>query len=276
MTSATPRPSAQHLDLAGPTLIACDIDGTLLRTGHPVSAAVRSAVAQVLAAGQHLVLATGRSLVGALPVAVQLGLPDAWIVASNGAVTAHLVGTDYEVTDLHAIEPETVVRHAVAAVPGILIATEIVGIGYRVNHPFPEGELNGEQHQVPALLDLWAESTPRLALHAPEVHTLVPALRELGLTAIATRPDWVDVTPPALSKASALEKVRAALGVQDDATAALGDGENDLEMLAWATTSVAMGHAPDRVRAAADRVTGTIDQDGAATALLSLLGRAAS
>jgi hydroxymethylpyrimidine pyrophosphatase-like HAD family hydrolase len=94
----------------------------------------------------------------------------------------------------------------------------------------------------------------------------------MSLTAIAIRPDWVDVTPPALSKATALDKVRRQLGVEYDATAAIGDGENDMEMLRWATRSIAMGHAPGDVQAAANKVTGTIDDDGAASALLSLLG----
>ncbi|MCW2830447.1 MAG: haloacid dehalogenase, partial [Aeromicrobium sp.] len=43
---------------------------------------------------------------------------------------------------------------------------------------------------------------------------------------------------------------------------AVGDGNNDLEMLAWAGRGVAMGHAPDRLIAAADAVTGPIADDG--------------
>jgi hydroxymethylpyrimidine pyrophosphatase-like HAD family hydrolase len=94
----------------------------------------------------------------------------------------------------------------------------------------------------------------------------------MSLTVIETRPDWLDVTPPALSKATALDKVRRQLGVEYQATAAIGDGENDREMLRWAAQPIAMGHAPDRVQDEAGRVTGTIDEDGAAAALLSLLG----
>jgi hypothetical protein len=48
-------------------------------------------------------------------------------------------------------------------------------------------------------------------------------------------------------------------------------GINDLEMLAWAARSVAMGHAPAVVQAAADEVTGTIEQSGAVAVLHSLL-----
>jgi HAD superfamily hydrolase (TIGR01484 family) len=272
MTSAaTPQRTTRPLDLAAPALVACDIDGTLINTRQPPTAAVCAAVDRVRAAGHHIALATGRSVVGALDAAVQLGLDDAWIVASNGAVTAHLVGGEYEITDLHVIEPETAIRVATDAIPGIRVAAEVVGVGYRVNIPFPDGELNGDQHSVDTLKDLWADPTPRLVIYGPAAFGLVPILRAMSLTAIATRPDWVDVTPPALSKATALDKVRRQLGVEYRATAAIGDGENDLEMLRWATMSVAMGHAPERVRDAADTVTSSIDDDGAANALLSLL-----
>lgn len=268
MSTAPPKPET----FAPPTmLIACDIDGTLLRTGHPVSAAVRDAVSAVRAAGHHLVLATGRSLAGALPVAEQLSLDDGWIVASNGAVTARITDGEYETVEQHTVDSEAAIRLAVAAAPGVRIAAEIVGIGYRVNIPFPDGELNGTQHSVTGLDELWANPTPRLALHGPGIHRTVPPLRTLGFTAIPTRSDWVDVTPPDLSKATALERVRIELGVEDYATVAIGDGENDLQMLMWATSAFSMGHAPVPVIAAADHVTGTIDQDGAASALRSLL-----
>jgi hydroxymethylpyrimidine pyrophosphatase-like HAD family hydrolase len=271
-TPRTAQRTAHRLDLAAPALVACDIDGTLIHTGRPPTDAVLDAIGKVRAAGHHVVLATGRSLVGALHAAEQLGIDDGWIVASNGAVTAHLVGRDYEVTDLHVIEPEPVVRLAQDAMPGLRIATEVVGVGYRVNLAFPVGELPGEQREVTSLSELWSEETPRLALQGFAAYGLAPALRAMGLTAIATRTDWVDVTPPGLSKASALEQVRQGLGVEQYATVAIGDGENDLEMLRWATRSIVMGHAPGHVQGAADGVTGSIDEDGAAAALLSLLG----
>jgi HAD superfamily hydrolase (TIGR01484 family) len=256
---------------SAPVLAACDIDGTLVRTGHPPNAAVRAAAAEVRAAGHHIVLATGRSLAGALPIALQLGLDDAWIVASNGAVTAHMVGYLYQVTEQHDVDAEAVIRVALEAAPGVRIAAEVVGDGYRVNIPFPDRELNGTQHSVRGLEELWANPTPRLALHDPSAYRLVWPLRALGLTAIATRRDWVDVTAPGISKASALEKVRTELGVTDHDTVAIGDSENDVEMLSWAAHGFAMAHAPAFVIAAADHVTGDLDQDGAAAALLSLL-----
>lgn len=272
MTSATPQRTARHIDLTEPALVACDIDGTLTRTGHPVTAAVRDAVGAVRSAGHHIVLATGRSVVGALPVSLQLGLDDAWIVASNGAVTVHLMDGHYEVVEQHTVEAEAAIRVAVEEAPGICIAAEIVGDGYRVNVPFPDGQLNGRQHAASDLVEFWRYPTPRLALHGPEAYRLVPALVARNLTAIATRRDWVDVTGPGISKATALEKVRVVLGVEERNTVAIGDSENDVEMLNWAAHGWAMGHAPAFVIASADQVTGTIDDDGSTAVLWSLIG----
>ena len=57
-------------------------------------------------------------------------------------------------------------------------------------------------------------------------------------------------------------------------TMAFGDGENDVSMLRAAGLGVAMGNAPEEVLAAADAVTGTNVQDGAAQAIERyILGR---
>ena len=52
----------------------------------------------------------------------------------------------------------------------------------------------------------------------------------------------------------------------------MGDQRNDLEMLRWAARGVAMGNAPDEVKAAADEVTGDVLEDGLADVLDSLTG----
>ncbi|WP_026365453.1 HAD family hydrolase [Promicromonospora sukumoe] len=252
-------------------MIACDIDGTLLRTGQPPTPAVLRATQEVLHAGHHIVLATGRSVKGAVSAALQLGLRDVWMVTSNGAITAHLVGDHYQVVEQHPVDTATVIDIAMRAAAVVRIAAEIVGVGWRVSAPFPRHELNGAQRQVP-LGEFLVNPTPRIALHGPGAHQIVRALLACGLTAVAPRLDWVDVTPPRISKASALEKIRISLGVEPSRTVAIGDGENDLEMFRWASHDFAMGHAAPSVVGAATYSTGSIDDDGAATVLRSLLG----
>ena len=54
-------------------------------------------------------------------------------------------------------------------------------------------------------------------------------------------------------------------------TVAVGDQRNDLEMLHWAARGVAMGNAPDEVKAVADETTLDVDDDGLVPVLQSLL-----
>lgn len=252
-------------------LVASDIDGTLLVTGRPPSPAVIESVAAVRDAGHYPVLSTGRSLSGALAAARELGLANGWVIASNGAVTARLTGGAYVLSQVRTVDAETVVRLADKSLPGTRIAVEIVGVGYHVNKQFPARELNGDQVKVSRLSDLWAESTPRVVLSGPDAQRLVPALRAAGMTAIATRPDWVDVTLGGVSKATAIERLRQDLGIPIERTVAIGDGENDIELLQWAWRGVAMGHAATQVQDAADEVTDSIEQEGAVRVLQSLL-----
>ena len=216
-------------------------------------------------------VATGGSLARAVRIARHLGVHDGWVVAANGAVTARLRPDGYSVVEVVPLDAAPVCRLVARTRPDLRLAAEVVGTGYRVTRRFPERQLGGHQEVLGTLEDVWARPTPRVVVHGQWAQRLAPALRESGVTAIPARVDWVDVTAPGVTKATALENIRVQLGVALSRTVAVGDGENDLEMLSWAATSIAMGHAPEVVRAVADRVTGTVDEDGAAEALLDAL-----
>lgn len=82
---------------------------------------------------------------------------------------------------------------------------------------------------------------------------------------------WLDIAAEGVTKASALEALRRKLGTDPANTVAVGDGRNDIEMLTWAARGVAMGQAADEVIAAADEVTASVLDDGAALVLRGLL-----
>jgi len=65
----------------------------------------------------------------------------------------------------------------------------------------------------------------------------------------------------------------AHFGLEPNEIAAIGDAENDLEMLAGAEYSIAMGNADDDVKKCADFVTGHVDDDGLARTIDHLLGK---
>jgi hydroxymethylpyrimidine pyrophosphatase-like HAD family hydrolase len=254
-------------------LIALDIDGTLLGQDGKVPTGTVDALDLVRAAGHKAVLATGRSLVGLMPVATRLGLVEGFAVSSNGSVTVRLDPTasaGYVIEDARRFDPGPVIHRALALAPGAHVGVEDVGWGWTVNRTFPHGLLNGEQKHVP-VTDLCAALATRVAVHAPGIGRHLDALRATGATVTPAGSDWADVTGPGTSKATALERLRTRLGIPAAATVAVGDGANDVDMFRWAARAVAMGHAAQGVRDAADEVTGTITQHGAVAVLHSLL-----
>jgi hydroxymethylpyrimidine pyrophosphatase-like HAD family hydrolase len=105
---------------------------------------------------------------------------------------------------------------------------------------------------------------------------LVPtALSQLPPTVAGSvsRPDYIEVVPQGTSKWSALCRLYEEAGIDPAATAAVGDGSNDLEMIASAGIGIAMGHAPASLREAADWTVPTNAAEGFAAAVRGLLGK---
>jgi HAD superfamily hydrolase (TIGR01484 family) len=262
-----------------PRLVALDIDGTLLKwvegagqTHEEVAPAVHDAVRRAHDAGAHIVLASGRSPHGMTVIADLLDLEagdPAWVVASNGAVV-------FRYPPLEVVHEETFdARPAVEAIlrehPTALVAVEERGVGYRVNRPFPVGELSGEM-VITEVADLIAEHVSRVIIRDPEATAedfleLAARLGLHGTDYVVGWTAWLDLAPVGVSKASGLAHVAAQLRVDAADVLAIGDGRNDIEMLQWAGRGVAMGQAVEAVIAAADDVTGTVYDDGAATEL---------
>jgi HAD superfamily hydrolase (TIGR01484 family) len=264
-----------------PRLVALDIDGTLLKwvdgvgtTYEQVSPPVYDAVHRALADGAYVVLASGRSPHGMTRVADLLDLHGGererlWVVASNGAVI-------FRYPPLEVVHEETFdAAPAVAAVlkehPTALVAVEERGVGYRVNRPFPEGELTGE-FTIADVADLVAVPVSRVIIRDPEATAddFVALGERLGLQGtdyVVGWTAWLDLAPVGVSKASGLEYVAHELGVGASDVLAIGDGRNDIEMLRWAGRGVAMGQSVEEVRVAADAVTATVFDDGAAVEL---------
>jgi hydroxymethylpyrimidine pyrophosphatase-like HAD family hydrolase len=260
-----------------PWLVALDVDGTLLDYREGLAPAVYQAVTATRAAGHHVVLAAGWSVTATLPVADRLGL-DGWAVCSNGALTVRYgpdVPGGYEVVEKRTFDPGPALRLLYEHLPDALFGVEEIGVGFRVNRPFPPGELHGN-HTVVGMDDLASAHVIRLVVRSPEhtpadFHALATQIGLADVTYAIGWTAWMDVAPAGVTKASALEPLRSRLGV-GPRTFAIGDGFNDMDMLRWAARGVAMGHAPDDLRGVADEVAGTIDDDGAVEVLGSLPG----
>lgn len=265
----------------GPLLVALDVDGTVIDYDEAMSDRVRAAVQGVVRAGHHVVVATGRSLPGTLPVLDRLGLVSGWCVCSNGGVTLRLdpaLPTGYEIVERVTFDPAPALRLLREHLPTALYAVEDVGVGFRLTAPFPPGELDGDLDYV-GFEELLTLPATRVIVRSPE-HTPEEFLRIIegvglhGVSYAVGWTAWLDLAPDGVSKASALEPVRAALGVPRERTLAIGDGRNDVEMFLWAARSVAMGQAEPELLAVASAVTGPVEQDGVAEVLEPLTAHA--
>lgn len=81
----------------------------------------------------------------------------------------------------------------------------------------------------------------------------------------------VEIAAEGVSKARGLARLCADLGVDAADVVAFGDALNDVEMLQWAGTAIAVGNASEAVKLAADRVTADNAEDGVAQVLEDLL-----
>lgn len=78
----------------------------------------------------------------------------------------------------------------------------------------------------------------------------------------------VDIVPKASGKAAAVDRYLKFLGAEQPGTMAFGDGSNDVDMLKFVETGIAVGNSEAHVQAAADYVTDHIDKDGIYNALV--------
>ncbi|MFW2512537.1 HAD family hydrolase [Demequina sp. SO4-13] len=258
-------------------LIGLDIDGTLMHWGGDISPAVVSAIEQVRMCRNHVILATGRNIVGTMPVAQTLGIRRGWAVCSNGAVTVRLNPASpggYDIVETVTFNPRAALELIREEMPDAFFAVEDLGVGFRVNREFPMGELEGRQRVVEDFDDLAHEEATRVVIRAPgqDVSHFDDLVHRIGLNDVTYAVGysaWLDLTPPGVSKASALETLRRQLGVELEHTVTAGDGNNDTEMLKWAGHSAAMASAPEHVRTIANEVLGSVEDDG----ILPLLER---
>ena len=268
MSSALKLPRFSELGLEMPELIALDIDGTVVPFEGNVDERVAKAVNDIREAGVQIVLATGRSLSTAAPISRTLGMAG-WVVCSNGAIlgTADPEGVIEAVT----FQPGEMLDRLLPQLPEAMFAVEDADGVFHATRNFRAGAL-GMQVKVAPVDHLYDLEAIRIVVHS-EVHMeggfgefiQQPGLHSVtfGVGDIA----WMDIGPNGVNKASALQDVCMKLDINPVRTIAIGDGQNDVEMLQWAGTGIAMGGSPTDVLPYANAVTSAVPGDGVAEVL---------
>src|SRR5256886_5578724 len=231
-----------------------------------------AAVKAATAAGVIVVLATGRMFKSSLRYAEPLGLTGP-IINYQGAVVREIASG--EVWYRCELTVPMQQRVLVFAEPRDWHVNAYVDERVYTARARPEADLYARVAMVPyevvGPLSKWIrqEATKMVLVDLDPIN--VPArMAELtawmGDVARVTRSlDWfVEVVNPQVSKARALAIVADRLGVAQAEVCAIGDNLNDEDMLRWAGFGVALGHAPEALKAVAKHVTGTIGEAGLA------------
>ena len=100
-----------------------------------------------------------------------------------------------------------------------------------------------------------------------EIQEQIAAHLPASLIVVRTAPFYLEIIPAKINKGQGIRDICHVLGIDRSETAAFGDAENDIPMILEAGFGVAMGNAEEPVKAAADHVTGSNNEDGIADAL---------
>jgi Cof subfamily protein (haloacid dehalogenase superfamily) len=249
-------------------LVASDIDGTLIHEDGTLS---RRTLDVIEALPVPFVLVTGRPLRWLNQLYDQMPAPVPAICA-NGAVAY-----DPHTDQVLRAEPLSVdllldvAKRLREAVPDVVLAVEVEdGRAFWHEEAWP---LRRADHRVRVL------TTPEEVTSAPAVKLLARSAAHppedffelvshtLGGIAESTHSSssaLVEISAAGVTKAAGLAWLCEHEGIDASQVIAFGDMPNDIPMLAWAGHSVAMGNAHPAVRAVADEVTRTNDEDGVA------------
>lgn len=266
-------------------LFALDLDQTVVewhtdpQTGArywTISPAVEAAIARIFAAGHDVAVVTGRSLDAITDVLARLNIAHGYAVCSNGAMIVELdrdLPGGLRVLQTTGFDPTRIVDELRARFPD-------TRLGYITEHG-----VTSPDDYVP----MWAAPLQRVEMSEEILNIFCRVVTEdpAPMVEIAARDghtvywddmggfSWMDIVAPGVSKRSGLEWIAAQLGIPQRDTIAIGDGVNDVDMLAWAGLGIAMGNASDRVKAVSDEVTAAVSEDGLALAVNAILDREA-
>ena len=261
-------------------LVATDVDGTLLNDDDKISPENLAAIERARAAGVKVTIATGRSHYFLSHVTDQF-TPDTPIVAASGSCTVDLAANkmiDFRTLPIEAVE--AVIRIAREYETGRFVSLleyfyfeTTASLRDRFNYVFTHEmdirlspDVLAEKLIDPIKIAIYNDQRPVLEEISARLKAEVG-----GLTVRFPTPVFIDVTAAEANKGAALRRLAEREGIPLANILVLGDGNNDVDMFDVAGTSVAMGNAVPELKAAADYIAPTNNENGFAWALNQLL-----
>jgi len=255
-------------------LLACDLDGTLMDETFTFTPRVKAAVAQAMDRGVAVTIATGRAYPSALSFARELGITLPLICTQGGLVKDPLTGHVL----YQAIMSLSLAREVIALSQQrgwhltFYVDDQVYLTGFRGPRLFYDQMFSLPLRVVSDFSVAIARPPDKFIIIAEpeEADAIVPELREQfagRLRVVRSHRNFVEGNPLGASKGQALAHLAAWLGICQSQTAAVGDNDNDADMLAWAGLGMAMGNAHPDLKAIADVILPPVEQDGVAVAI---------
>ncbi|MET9442899.1 HAD family hydrolase [Streptomyces sp. NPDC006610] len=266
--------TAPSADPGAYSLIATDLDGTLLRGDDTVSDRTLAALGRAVGAGARHLVVTGRPAPRVRPLLERLG--NRGIAVCGQGAQVYDAGADrllWSVT-LDRELAETALGKIEAELGEVYAAVDQDGVdgltliepGYRMPHPTLPAVRVGRR------ADLWSEPISKVLLRHPgltddELATVARAAVGSLATVTMSGPGTVEMQPCGVTKATGLAIAAQHLDARPAQTIAFGDMPNDIPMFDWAAHGVAMANAHPELKAVADEVTTSNEDDGVAVVL---------
>jgi Cof subfamily protein (haloacid dehalogenase superfamily) len=263
---------------ARPRLLVSDVDGTLVDREKRLTDGTIAAVGRLHEAGIGFTIISARPRSGLLPLIERLGL-DEPVGAFNGGIIFRRSG---EVLAHHRIDPE-VARGIWAAVGDAPVDRWVFADDHWYASTDQGAHVGSERRasaQEPVVTDdfdaVLARADKITFVSDDELMLADLAGKVAGVwgdraTIAQSQTYYLDITAPEANKGAGIAALAETFGVPLADTAAIGDQANDLPMLARAGMAIAMGNAPDAVKAKAQHVSRANDEDGVAWAIDHLI-----
>lgn len=259
-------------------LIALDLDGTLTDDKKQISDYTAEILHKAAEQGAAIALASGRPMLGILPVAKRLGLDKigGYILAYNGG---HILDCKTGKDIFHVTFPSEYIQEAA----DFAAAHKVPIVSYDNTYIITEGPVDAYvEHEsynnnapvkvvenLPAFLNF--PIVKMVICGNPDV--LAPVEAEMAeqfrgrLDIYRAEPVFLEVMPKGINKASGLQRLMEHLGITSQELMACGDANNDIPMLKQAKLSVAVGNASAPVKEVCAFISKTNNEDGVAYAV---------
>ena len=263
-------------------LIAIDIDGTLLNEKKHIEKAQKKAIHEAIEAGIKIVLCTGRPLYGILPFYKELGLheldQEGYVILNNGC-SVHKT-KDWELIECSEITPDDMEHLYKFSEKYDINFTLVDEMQYFNIGRKPTKELIIDaQFVFSDITDITLEQAKSgkykivkvMFLGDPEemkkFQTEYEDTIKERYEGVLSQSYVYEVLPKGYNKGTGLKNLAEKLGIKQEEVMAIGDGNNDVEMLEYANYGVAMGNASELAKNAAKYTTDTNENDGVAKAI---------